>query len=212
MAEGEGKAKVTVKTSRKKETVEVDLHSTVGEVSHILSVCKDPDEEKRVISFLRCDMSFPLQFKDVVSSAFDDTPKQQLCLIFSGKILKDDQTLDTYGGLDHVASFFVEFSLSCSTCEGLHVSSQRCSCCLHRDLAVVQCPFCARGEQPPFGLCIILTENLCEFTASAAHGLLGHCHVNSGGQLRNYPCGILPRSQRKFSFILLIWHTESVDG
>ena len=40
---------------------------------------------------------FPTQFKKIVSAAFDNAPVGQLCLIYTGKILKDDSSLESYG-------------------------------------------------------------------------------------------------------------------
>ena len=41
-------------------------------------------------------MDFPLQFKAKISPEFNNTPVEQLCLIFSGKIMKDHETLETH--------------------------------------------------------------------------------------------------------------------
>ena len=40
--------------------------------------------------------NFTLQFKAKISPEFSNTPVEQLCLIFSGKIMKDHETLETH--------------------------------------------------------------------------------------------------------------------
>ncbi|XP_028398994.1 ubiquilin-1-like [Dendronephthya gigantea] len=65
--EGPHTIKVVVKTTNKKETIEIEENAKIGE------------------------------FKEKISPKFNDTPVAQLCLIFAGKILKDEDNLEQHG-------------------------------------------------------------------------------------------------------------------
>ena len=54
-------------------------------------------------------------FKIKVSAEFNNTPVGQLCLIFSGKILKDEDTLGRVAQsiLNSKSAFEIDFSLAC---------------------------------------------------------------------------------------------------
>ncbi|XP_046839317.1 ubiquilin-1-like [Xenia sp. Carnegie-2017] len=67
MADEENQIKIVVKTTNTKETIEIEPNATIGE------------------------------FKEKISPKFNDTPIAQLCLIFAGKILKDEENLESYG-------------------------------------------------------------------------------------------------------------------
>ncbi|KXJ11897.1 ubiquilin-1 [Exaiptasia diaphana] len=64
--ESQNKIKVVVKTSKEKETIEISPDATIKE------------------------------FKDEISPKFNNAPVGQLCLIFAGRILKDNETVESY--------------------------------------------------------------------------------------------------------------------
>lgn len=80
------KITVTVKTPKEKETIEVEEDATIKHVSfyNLISVTFD----------VRC-----LQFKELVAAKFN-AETDQLCLIFAGKIMNDNDTLQTHNVRD----------------------------------------------------------------------------------------------------------------
>ncbi|XP_064619126.1 ubiquilin-1-like [Lineus longissimus] len=73
------------------------------------------------------------EFKTIISAKFEDTPIEQLCLIFAGKILKDDESLKQHGIKDGLTVHLViksanraqEQAAQSSTTTGPSLSQQR---------------------------------------------------------------------------------------
>jgi len=75
--EGSNMIMVNVKTPKEKKSVKVDEKATIKE------------------------------FKSIISSEFNNTPIEQLCLIFAGKIMKDHDTLGTHSIKDNMTVHLV---------------------------------------------------------------------------------------------------------
>lgn len=85
---------LTVKTSRAKESMRVALSSSVKDVRCVGCLSAAGRWGRKVAFRVLC---FFVQFKQDISKRFDNAPVDQLCVIFAGKILKDDDTIGSYG-------------------------------------------------------------------------------------------------------------------
>merc|ERR1712217_647933 len=88
MGEEEKNTAETKSAENKEEGAEASKNSKMITI-HV----KTPKDKKTVQTE---ENSVIKDFKTKVSAEFDNTPIEQLCLIFSGKILKDDETLGTH--------------------------------------------------------------------------------------------------------------------
>ncbi len=78
--------KLTIKTPKEKKDLSIDASSTVKQVIVFI--------QKKIFFFENCFYFY--QLKDLVASEFG-TSIDQICLIYSGKILKDDEDLKKHG-------------------------------------------------------------------------------------------------------------------
>lgn len=83
-----------------------------GEEFGFITVNVQTPKERKAIKAER--KSSIIEFKRKVSMKFNNTPIDQLLLIFSGKILKDNETLESYGIKDNTTTHLVVRSSSSS--------------------------------------------------------------------------------------------------
>ena len=88
--------KLNIKTTRQKLSVEIAADATVKEVGG-RGGGRRGDSELRTC-FYACPSPFsPGQLKELLCARMTDTPVAQQCLIFAGKILKDEESLERQG-------------------------------------------------------------------------------------------------------------------
>ena len=91
-----GRITVQVKTPKEKQAVEVEEGASVKQVSSIVGRCRGGVS----YAWSRPRQCPPLtslaQFKEAISAKFSGAPVENLCLIFAGKIMKDQETLATH--------------------------------------------------------------------------------------------------------------------
>ena len=90
---------VQVKTPKEKQAVEIEQGATIRQVG----ICGD--KKMTVFSsvtllqwlhFTQIITPIPFQFKEAISAKFSGAPVENLCLIFAGKIMKDQETLASH--------------------------------------------------------------------------------------------------------------------
>lgn len=91
-ADEEPKLKLTIKSTKHKDSVEVACDCTVRQVS-----LDTGNMAQHCIANFLC---LSLQLKELLSERNQGVAIAQLCLIFAGKILKDDETLEKQGVKD----------------------------------------------------------------------------------------------------------------
>jgi len=81
------------KTVAENKPIEDDDEDTGKSQTMIDVHVKTPKDKKTLNVGDKCNIK---EFKEKISKEFNDTPVEQLCLIFSGKIMKDHETLETH--------------------------------------------------------------------------------------------------------------------
>jgi len=92
-------------SSEDKRSTEEVRKMEMGEGSKLITVNVKTPKDKKSITV--DEKSTIKEFKNKISAQFNNTPTEQLCLIFAGKIMKDHDTLETHAIKDNMTVHLV---------------------------------------------------------------------------------------------------------
>ena len=98
MADEDGaQLKLNIKTTRQKLSVEIAADATIRKVGGGALLCTLFDRARGRVATLSPALS--LQLKELLCARMPEAPVEHQCLIFAGKILKDEESLESQGEL-----------------------------------------------------------------------------------------------------------------